>query len=177
MLQLREELRVAREEAQSADEQSRASNEELQSKVDELSQASDDMGNLLNRTEIATVFLDEALGIRRFTSQPVRVFKLIPTDVGRPITDITNALEKWQVAEDAEEVLRTLASKELEVPASGDRWFKVRMMPYRTSDNRIDGVVITLTDISASKDLDARLTKALADSERRLKRKTSTTNK
>jgi len=143
LVDLREALRVARQEAQSAEEQSRASNEELQStneelttskeelqsmneelqtvnqelqaKVDELSQASDDMRNLLNSTEIATVFLDELLHIRRDTSQALSVFKLIPSDVGRPITDITNALEQWNVSEDAEEVLRTL------VPRSGSK--------------------------------------------------------
>lgn len=141
-------------------------NQELQAKVDELSQASDDMRNLLNSTEIATVFLDELLRIRRYTSQAVSIFKLIPTDLGRPITDITNALEGWNVAQDAQEVLHTLVPKEREVPASDARFFRVRMMPYRTAGNRIDGVVITLSDISTAKRLEQRLTEALSVSER-----------
>ncbi|CAM5781720.1 protein-glutamate O-methyltransferase OS=Rhizobacter sp. Root404 OX=1736528 GN=ASC76_08015 PE=4 SV=1 [Rhizobacter fulvus] len=162
-----EELTTSKEELQSMNEELQTVNQELQAKVDELSQASDDMRNLLNSTEIATVFLDELLHIRRFTAQAVSVFKLIPTDIGRPITDITNALEGWDVARDAQEVLHNLVPKEREVPASGERFFRVRMMPYRTSTNRIDGVVITLSDVSAAKRLEQRLTGALKTSERR----------
>ncbi|MEP6872992.1 MAG: chemotaxis protein CheB, partial [Burkholderiales bacterium] len=162
-----EELTTSKEELQSMNEELQTVNQELQAKVDELSRASDDMRNLLNSTEIATLFLDDLLRIRRYTAQAMNIFKLIPTDVGRPITDITNALERWDVSEDAEDVLRTLVSKEKEVSASGGRWFRVRMMPYRTSNNRIDGVVITLSDVSEAKLLESRLTNELAVSEDR----------
>jgi two-component system CheB/CheR fusion protein len=162
-----EELTTSKEELQSMNEELQTVNQELQAKLDELSQASDDMRNLLNSTEIATVFLDELLHVRRFTAQAVSVFNLIPTDIGRPITDITNALEGWNVAQDAQEVLHSLVPKEREVPASGKRFFRVRMMPYRTSNNRIDGVVITLSDVSAAKLLEKRLTAALSVSEQR----------
>jgi len=162
-----EELTTSKEELQSMNEELQTVNQELQSKVDELSQASDDMRNLLNSTEIATLFLDEQLRIRRYTSQATTVFKLIASDVGRPITDINNALQDWRVADDAEAVLQSLVPKEKEVEASGERCFKVRMMPYRTSDNRIDGVVITMSDISASKRLENRLVEALEASRHR----------
>lgn len=163
-----EELTTSKEEMQSMNEELQTVNQELQAKVDELSQASDDMRNLLNSTDIATMFLDESLRIRRFTLQSLKLFKLIHADVGRPITDITNELTDWNVADDAREVLNTLVFREREVSASGGRWFKVRTMPYRTSQNRIDGVVITFSDISTAKMLEIELLARQAELEQRL---------
>ena len=125
-------------------------NHELQAKVDELSRSSNDMKNLLNSTDIATLFLDSELNVRRFTTQTPKIIKLIPTDAGRPITDIAIGCSSTpSLAEDAREVLRTLVFKEKQVAARDGRWFAVRIMPYRTLENVIDGVVITFTDATA----------------------------
>ena len=97
--------------------------------MDELTRANDDMKNLLNSTDIATVFLDARLCVRRFTTGANRLFKLIPGDVGRPLTDIANSLRYPDLAADAHEVLRTLALCEKQVAAEGGRWFAVRIMP------------------------------------------------
>jgi two-component system CheB/CheR fusion protein len=152
-----EELTTSKEEMQSMNEELQTVNQELQAKLDELSQASDDMRNLLNSTDIATIFLDANLRIRRFTPQTLKLFKLIQTDIGRPVTDITNELEHWEVADDAREVLHSLVFRERELAASNNRWFKVRTMPYRTSQNRIDGIVITFADITTAKLLELEL--------------------
>jgi two-component system, chemotaxis family, CheB/CheR fusion protein len=152
-----EELTTSREEMQSMNEELQTVNSELQGRVDALARASDDMENLLNSTDIATLFLDERLHVRRFTTRTTSLIKLIPTDVGRPITDIVSDLDYPHLARDAEDVLRTLMFKEIEVTAGASRWYKVRIMPYRTQDNRIDGAVITFTDISAAKRLEASL--------------------
>ncbi|HEY4067763.1 MAG TPA: chemotaxis protein CheB [Burkholderiaceae bacterium] len=155
-----EELTTSKEEMQSMNEELQTVNQELQAKVTDLSRASDDMRNLLNSTDIATLFLDDFLNVRRFTTQTASIIKLISSDVGRPITDIVTELLDPMIADDAREVLGSLAFKEREVPALSDRWFNVRTMPYRTHENRIDGVVITFSDITRSKKLEVDLTHA-----------------
>jgi chemotaxis protein methyltransferase CheR/two-component system CheB/CheR fusion protein len=152
-----EELVTSKEEMQSLNEELQTVNAQLQTKLDDLSRASNDLNNLLNSMEIATVFLDNALNIRRFTSNCTKIFKLISSDLGRPLSDISNDLEYPQLQQDIEEVLRTLIFKEQQIKASTQRWFKVRIMPYRTHDNIIDGVVITFIDISETKHLEAQL--------------------
>jgi chemotaxis protein methyltransferase CheR/two-component system CheB/CheR fusion protein len=152
-----EELVTSKEEMQSLNEELQTVNAQLQTKLDDLSRASNDLNNLLNSMEIATVFLDNALNIRRFTSNCTKIFKLISSDLGRPLSDISNDLEYPQLQQDVEEVLRTLIFKEQQIKASTQRWFKVRIMPYRTHDNIIDGVVITFIDISETKHLEAQL--------------------
>ncbi|MEY4139490.1 MAG: hypothetical protein RLZZ371_1672, partial [Pseudomonadota bacterium] len=152
-----EELTTSKEEMQSMNEELRTINNELRLKVAEVSRASNDMRNLLDSTEIAVLFLDDALQVRRFTPSTTRLFKLIPGDAGRSITDIVCDLTYPSMVADAREVLRTLVFTESDVPATGSRWFRVRIMPYRTQDNRIDGLVITFTDISASKNLELEL--------------------
>lgn len=152
-----EELTTSKEEMQSLNEELQTVNAELEAKVDDLSRVSNDMNNLLNSMEIATVFLDSALNIRRFTQHINRIFKLISSDVGRPLSDLVTDLDYPQLQEDAHEVLRTLVFTEKQVEAAGNRWFKVRIMPYRTQDNIIDGVVITFIDISETKQLEAKL--------------------
>ncbi|MDD2883040.1 MAG: chemotaxis protein CheB [Rhodoferax sp.] len=155
-----EELTTSKEEMQSMNEELQTINAELQIKVAEVSRASNDMRNLLDSTEIAILFLDDNLHVRRFTPSTVQIFKLIPGDAGRSITDIVSDLDYPNLASDAGEVLRTLVFQELDVSASNGRWFKVRIMPYRTQDNHIDGLVITFTDISASKKIEAELREA-----------------
>ena len=132
-------------------------NTELQNKADEHASASNDMKNLLDSTDIATLFLDKELNVRRFTPQATKIIKLIPADVGRPITDLVSDLNDPTLADDVREVLRTLSSMEKPVAARNGRWFTVRIMPYRTLDDRIDGVVITFADITVAKTLEAKL--------------------
>ncbi len=146
-----EELETTKEEMQSLNEELHTVNSELQSKVELLSSINDDMLNILNSTAIATLFLDNALGIKRFTPQTTQVFKLIPGDVGRPIGDIVSTLLYSQLEADAREVLRTLVFKELEVATQDGVWYVMRMLPYRTSDNVIDGLVITFMDVTKQK--------------------------
>jgi two-component system CheB/CheR fusion protein len=152
-----EELMTSKEEMQSMNEELQTVNVELQTKADEHSMASNDMKNLLDSTDIATLFLDKDLNVRRFTPQATKIIKLIPADVGRPITDLVSDLNDPTLADDVREVLRTLASMEKPVAARNGRWFTVRIMPYRTLDDRIDGVVITFADITVAKTLEAKL--------------------
>ncbi len=152
-----EELTTSKEEMQSLNEELQTVNAELQAKVTDLSWVNNDMNNLLNSMEIATVFLDNALNIRRFTSHTIHLFKLIASDVGRPLSDIVTDLNYPRLQEDAQAVLRTLVFVEKQVKTNDDRWFKIRIMPYRTHDNVIDGVVITFIDISETKQLEAQL--------------------
>jgi two-component system CheB/CheR fusion protein len=151
-----EELTTSREEMQSMNEELQTINSELQTRVDALARASDDMENLLNSTDIATLFLDRLLHVRRYTTRTTHIIKLIPGDIGRPLSDLKTDL-KIDLSHDAAEVLRTLMFKEQDVEFSDKRWFSVRIMPYRTQDNRIDGVVITFTDITAAKKVEATL--------------------
>ena len=132
-------------------------NAELQSKLTDLSWLNNDMKNLLNSMEIATLFLDNALNIRRFTSHATQLFKLIPGDAGRPLTDIVTDLDYPELQRDMLDVLRTLVFSEKQVKTHDGRWYTVRIMPYRTQDNVIDGVVITFIDISETKNLEAQL--------------------
>jgi len=154
-----EELTTSKEELQSLNEELHTVNAEMQVKVDDLSRTSNDMQNLLNSTDIATVFLDCELRIRLFTPQATKIISLIPGDVGRPTSDIASDLLYPQLREDAREVLRTLVSLEKQVAAATGKWFQVRITPYRTQDNKIDGVVITYFDITATKLLEANLRK------------------
>jgi len=152
-----EELTTSKEELQSLNEELQTVNAELQAKVDELSRTSNDLKNLLNSTDIATLFLDNDLNVRRFTPETKKIIKLIPADVGRPITDLASDLCYPELADDARDVLQKLASKEQSIEARDGRWFTVRIMPYRTLDDRIDGVVITFADITIAKTLEAKL--------------------
>ena len=118
-----------------------------------------DWANLLNSTEIATIFLDQKLNLRRFTPNATDLFKLIPGDVGRPLSHIVTKLDYAKLKRNAEEVLQTLVFQEKQVNTPDGRWYRVRIMPYRTQDNVIDGVVITFIDITEIKTLEAKLRK------------------
>ena len=152
-----EELTTSKEEMQSLNEELQTVNLELQSKIADFIVANNDMKNLLNSTDIATLFLDKALNIRRFTDKLTKLFKLRSTDIGRPFTDMVNDLEYPEIADHANEVLRSLVFKEIDIATHDDRWFTVRIMPYRTFDDHIDGLVITFADISKAKKLEAAL--------------------
>ncbi len=152
-----EELTTSKEEMQSMNEELQTVNHELQSKVRDLSQVNNDMKNLLNSTDIATLFLDDALNIRRFTTRTTSIIKLIASDVGRPVTDIVTDLHYPDLADDAREVIQTLVFSEKQVSATNGRWFNVKIMPYRTQENRIIGLVITFSDITTTKNLEESL--------------------
>jgi two-component system CheB/CheR fusion protein len=152
-----EELTTSKEEMQSLNEELQTVNAELQSKVDEFSRVNNDMKNLLNSTDIATLFLDKELNIRRFTNQATKIFKLIKSDIGRPFTDQVSDLIYPDLASDALEVLRTLIFIQKQIPTRDGRWFFIRIMPYRTLDDRIEGLVITFINISDLKKVEVKL--------------------
>jgi len=152
-----EELTTSKEEMQSLNEELQTVNAELLSKVDDFSRVNNDMKNLLNSTDIATLFLDKDLNIRRYTNQATKIFKLIKSDIGRPFTDQVSDLVYPELATDALEVLRTLVFVQKQIATSDGRWFSTRIMPYRTFDDRIDGLVITFFNISDHKKLEVEL--------------------
>jgi len=152
-----EEMETSKEELQSLNEEMVTVNAELQGKIDELSHANDDMKNLLDSTKIGIVFLDQDLCIKRFTSEATKIINLIPGDVGRPISHIVSNLQQDSLAKDARQVLDSLAAKERAVRTRDGRTFLNSIIPYRTMDHMIDGVVMTFTDITEQATiLDAR---------------------
>ncbi|MGB7874286.1 MAG: chemotaxis protein CheB, partial [Anaerolineales bacterium] len=161
-----EELTTSKEELQSMNEELHTVNQELQTRLDELSRVNNDMKNLLDSTDIATLFLDNSLCVRRFTSETSKITRLIPADIGRPITDIASALLYPKLADDAREVLRTLVKTKRQINTPDGSWFEARILPYRTLENMIDGVVITFMEITASKKLEEELKENARKSER-----------
>ena len=146
-----EEMETSKEELQSLNEELTTVNAELQSKVEDLSRSNDDMQNLLNSTEVATLFLDRKLHIKRYTEPARELVKLIPTDIGRPLGDLVSSLTYDRLVPDCREVLRTLAVRIAEVRSRDGHWYLMRIMPYRTAENVIDGVVVTFLDINPIK--------------------------
>ncbi len=155
-----EELTTSKEESQSMNEELQTLNGELQSKLDDLALAQSDMQNLLNSTDIATLFLDSALNVRRYTDKITRIIQLREGDIGRPLTDLASTLVYPQFNDDVKETLRTLTFTEKQITTTDGLWFMVRIKPYRTLANVIQGVVITLIDITAAKQLESRLRSA-----------------
>ena len=161
-----EELETSKEELQSINEELRTVNQELKVKIEEISVTSNNLQNLINSAGVATIFLDRAFCIRLYTPAAQQVFNLIPSDYGRPVSDITHRLEYAQLLADAETVLEKLTPLEREVTTTDQRAFMMRLLPYRTAENRIDGVVITMFDITARKHAE----ETLLASEQRLRR-------
>jgi two-component system CheB/CheR fusion protein len=157
-----EELTTSREEMQSMNEELQTINAELQTKLDDLVLAQSDMKNLLNSTEIAILFLDQDLNVRRFTDRASRIINLRESDVGRPLSDLTSSLQYPELHADALATLQSLKVSEKQIHTDDGRWFTVRIMPYRRLDNAIDGIVTTFVDISEIKKLEL----ALQDSSR-----------
>lgn len=156
-----EELQTSKEELQSLNEEMSTVNNELESRVAELRQTEDDMTNMLNGTDLAVVFLDEELRIKRYTEQATNLVSLRDTDVGRPLADLSLRIEYESLERDCRHVLDTLERVEQEVTVQDDGWRLLRILPYRTSENVIAGVVLTLTDITRVKRAE---TEALASS-------------
>jgi two-component system CheB/CheR fusion protein len=146
-----EELTTSKEEMQSLNEELQTINAELQSKLIDFEMANNDMKNLLNSTDIATLFLDMNLNIRRFTDPVCKIFKLRTSDIGRPFTDLVTELEYPELKQHAQEVIKNLTSIQTKVATKDAKWFYVKIMPYRTLDDHIDGLVITFADITLAK--------------------------
>ena len=153
-----EELETSKEELQSVNEELSAVNAELQDKVNDLSRANNDMNNLLAGTGIATVFVDHAICITRFTPSATQVINLIQSDVGRPLEHVAHNIVNYdRMVEDIHAVLESLTPKEAEVQVKSGTWYLMRIRPYRTMENLIEGAVITLVDISERKKAEASL--------------------
>ena len=148
---INEEMETSKEELQSANEELATLNEELDNRNQELTQANNDLNNLLTAVQIAIVMLGPDLSIRRFNPAAQEMLNLIPADLGRPIGDIRLKVEAPNLEAVIKEVLNTLNIKELEVQDREGRWYSLRLRPYRTSDNKIDGVILALVDIEALK--------------------------
>lgn len=160
-----EELETSKEEMQSLNEELQTVNAQLEGKLEDLAQANDDMQNLLNSTAIATIFLDLKLRIKRFTPEATKLVKLIPSDVGRSLADLASNLRYDDLQADAAEVLRKLGFKEKEVQTKAGAWRQVRITPYRTTENVIEGLVLTFVDIDQVKSAERAAQQARAFAE------------
>ena len=155
-----EELETSKEELQSLNEELTTLNLQLEMKVGELQAATNDLENLLTSSHVPTVFLDTSGRIRRFTPSTRHLFNLIPSDTGRPLTDIASTIEDKELLSDAEAVLLDLQPRERHVRSkSGDRHYQRRVLPYRTTDERIEGVVITYADVTELQRLARKLSR------------------
>jgi PAS domain S-box-containing protein len=160
-----EELETSKEEIQSVNEELSTVNEELKIKIEELRLSNNDLHNLINSTELATIFLDRSLHLKMITPRAQGIFNVLGTDVGRPLSDITNRLVDANLADDLRLVLDQLQSIDREVTTTDGGRFLMRIRPYRTSDDRIDGVVLMFQDITARRQTE----RELALSEERLR--------
>jgi two-component system CheB/CheR fusion protein len=160
-----EELETSKEELQSINEELTTVNQELKVKVEETTLSNNNFQNLINSTEIATIFLDRSFRINMFTPAAKEIFNMIPADFGRPLTDITNKLDYPGLQDDAEVVLEKLKTVEREISASNGNIYLMRALPYRTEEDRINGVIITFINITERK----RWEEALRQSEERMR--------
>ncbi len=161
-----EELESSKEELQSFNEELQTVNAELQSKVEELSTSRDDMYNLLNSREIATIFVDNNILIRRFTDEATKIINLINSDLDRPLEHILTNLTYKNLKEDILDVLIKLVPKEREVQTKDGQWYSMRIMPYRTTDNRIEGAVLTFVSINEQKETQKKLEELVDEKEK-----------
>jgi two-component system CheB/CheR fusion protein len=144
-----EELETSKEELQSVNEELSTVNQELREKIDQLGRVNSDLQNLMSSTDIGTIFLDRGLKIKLYTERAKSLFNITPSDIGRPLEHFTHKLEYDSLTEDAEKVLSNLQSRDHEVHSQDGRWYLARMLPYRTLEDRIDGVVLSFVDITA----------------------------
>lgn len=152
-----EEIETSKEELQSLNEELSTVNTELENRIEQLSSANDDIKNLLDSTDIATIFLDKNLCIKRFTPKSTEIINLITTDVGRPIGHLVSNLMYEKLVEDSRAVLKTLEPITTESVDKSGYWYMIRIIPYRTLTNCIDGVVITFINIHAQKQAEEKL--------------------
>jgi two-component system CheB/CheR fusion protein len=156
-----EELETSKEELQSVNEELTTVNAELKDKMDETSRANSDLQNLMASTDIATIFLDRSLRIKRFTPPIEKLFNITAADIGRPLSHFTNKLNYENLSEDAALVLRSLLPLEREISDKNEHFFIARLVPYRTVDDKIDGIVLNFLDITERR----RIEEALSASE------------
>ncbi|WP_239494968.1 CheR family methyltransferase [Pedobacter yulinensis] len=152
-----EESLTTKEEMQSLNEELMTVNVQYQAKAEELGRLNNDMKNLLDATEIGTIFLNNELQILRFTPQIKSLFNIIPADIGRALSDIVANFDYALLEETSREVINKLNTKEIEIRTRNNEWFRVRVMPYRTTDNFISGAVITFTAITSYKKMEFRI--------------------
>jgi two-component system, chemotaxis family, CheB/CheR fusion protein len=160
-----EELETSKEELQSINEELQTVNSELKLKLEAVSRAHSDLQNLMAATDFGTLFLDSALRIKRFTRQVTELFRITPSDEGRPLTDFAHQLDYDALLPDAQSVIANLTPLKREVRSRDGRWYDVRLRPYRTVDDKIDGVVITFVDVTER----LQVERALRDSEELLR--------
>jgi two-component system CheB/CheR fusion protein len=149
-----EELETSKEELQSLNEELLTVNTELQNKVDQLSEVNDDMNNLLNSIEFPTIFVDKDLKIKRYTKEATELINLIPTDIGRPLKDIVSNVKYEDLIKDVKEVMDRVIFKEKEVHTNDGKWYLARIIPYKTTENIIDGAVVTFINITEQKEVE-----------------------
>lgn len=150
-----EELETSKEELQSLNEELLTVNTELQNKVDQLSEVNDDMNNLLNSIEFPTIFVDKDLKIKRYTKEATSLINLIQTDIGRPLKDIVSNVEYEDMIKDIKEVMDRVIFKEKEVSSKDGKYYLARIIPYKTTENIIDGAVLTFIDITKQKEVES----------------------
>lgn len=152
-----EELETSKEELQSINEELLTVNYELKTKVEETDKVNDYLANLIASTDIATVFVDRNMHIRWFTPRAKEIFSMLPVDTGRSLLDITHRLDYPELAEDASAVFETLTLFEREVRSNDNRWYIARLLPYRSSEDHIDGTVLTFIDITKRREAEEDL--------------------
>jgi two-component system CheB/CheR fusion protein len=157
-----EELETSKEELQSINEELQTVNSELKSKLELISRANSDLQNLLAATDFGTLFVDSGLHIKRFTDQVKELFSITTSDEGRPITDFAHQLEYGDLVKDARSVIADLVPVRREVRSRKGRWYDLRMRPYRTVEDKIDGVVITFVDVTERRSMEEKLKSLLA---------------
>ena len=151
-----EELETSKEELQSLNEELTTVNQELKVKIEELGLTNNDFQNFINATDIGTIFLDRELKLKLSTPRVREVFNLLESDIGRPLSDITSRLHDDGIHKEVRTVLDRLSNIEREVQTDDGRWHLMRMLPYRTTDDRIDGVVITFQDVTERRSAEIR---------------------
>ncbi|WP_250451519.1 CheR family methyltransferase [Caballeronia sp. ATUFL_M2_KS44] len=144
-----EELESSKEELQSVNEELTTANAEMQARMEDTAKANDDLHNIIASSEIATVFVDKEIRVKRFTPNATAIFKLIDSDLGRSLFDITHSLRYPTLADDVRQSFQSLQLTEREIQSETGRWYLMRLLPYRTADDHIDGAVITLIDVTA----------------------------
>ena len=163
-----EELETSKEELQSVNEELKATNRELKSKVEEVRQSKAALENLMEATEVATLFLDPDLIIQRFTPPVKKLLNVREADVGRPLSDVTQQIKGEDLDAEARSVLRSGEPVEREVRSRDDRWYYAKIHPYRTVDGAVDGIVLTFVDITERRRLEQKLVNATERVRRRI---------
>jgi two-component system CheB/CheR fusion protein len=161
-----EELETSKEELQSINEELRTVNQELKVKIEEANLSTNNLQNLINSADVATLFLDRSFRVSFFTPAARNIFNLIPSDFGRPLSDITNKLNDEKILQAAEKVMERLTAIEEEISSKDGHSFMMRILPYRTTEDHINGIIITFYDISERKKNEEQLRKNMEELKR-----------